>query len=141
MRLSVRRTSWTRPRRRSKPRNGGDVMPHFAYEARTEDGNLVSGVIAAADLEEAGRKLCASMQEGRPLSDAMENFPRSFPSIVTATIRASEASGTLSTVLSRTGQYMVKDEQNARRLRGSLMYPLFMFFMCVAVTLFLVIVI
>lgn len=35
-------------------------MPHFAYEARTEDGNLVSGVIAATDLEEAGRKLSES---------------------------------------------------------------------------------
>src|SRR3954465_13784720 len=32
-------------------------MPHFAYEARTEDGNLISGVIAAVDQEEAGRKL------------------------------------------------------------------------------------
>jgi type II secretory pathway component PulF len=83
----------------------------------------------------------ASVHEGRPLSDALENFPRAFPSIVTATVRASEASGTLSTVLSRTGQYMVKDEQNVRRLRGSLMYPLFMFLMCIAVTCFLMIVI
>lgn len=194
-------------------------MAHFAYEARTEDGNLVSGVIAAADLEEAGRKLSdsnhfivklghsgttdapartrdtadlsplkakrrsvmwfinqlaimvetgipigealeclqrqasepvlrevlvavsASVQEGRPLSDALENFPRSFPPVLTATVRASEASGTLSTVLSRTAEYMVKDEQTVRRLRGSLMYPLFMFLMCIAVTLFLMIVI
>jgi type IV pilus assembly protein PilC len=195
-------------------------MPHFAYEARTEDGNLVSGVIAAVDLEEAGRKLSASnhfivklglsgsadpvvrakevaaagsplkakrrsvmwfinqlaimvetgipigealeclqrqasepvmrevlasvsgaVHEGRPLSDALENFPRSFPNVLTATVRASEASGTLSVVLGRTAEYMIKDEQTVRRLRGSLMYPLFMFVMCVCVTLFLMIVI
>ncbi len=194
-------------------------MPHFAYEARTEDGELVSGVIAAADLEDAGRKLSASnhfivklglsgtadtpvggrtsasasrlkakrrsvmwfinqlaimvetgipigealeclqrqasepvmreiltavsasVHEGRPVSDALENFPRSFPPVLTATVRASEASGTLSTVLSRTADYMVKDEQTVRRLRSSLMYPLFMFLMCIAVTLFLMIVI
>jgi type II secretory pathway component PulF len=195
-------------------------MPHFAYEARTEDGNLVSGVITAADLEEAGRKLSdsnhfivklglsgtaaeqprtreatanssslkakrrsvmwfinqlaimvetgipigealeclqrqasepvmrdiltsvsTSVHEGRPLSDALENFPRSFPPVLTSTVRASEASGTLSTVLSRTADYMIKDEQTVRRLRGSLMYPLFMFLMCIAVTLFLMIVI
>lgn len=192
-------------------------MPQFAYEARTEDGQLVGGVVAAADLEEAGRKLsesnhfvvklgltgadaqdagpragasrlkakrrsvmwfigqlsimvetgipigsaleCLSRQsgdpvmqeiliavstavhEGRPLSDALENFPRSFPPMVTATIRASEASGTLALVLGRTAQYMVKDEQTVRRLRGSLMYPLFMFVMCVAVTIFLMTVI
>ena len=195
-------------------------MSHFAYEARTEDGNLVSGVIAAADLEEAGRKLSASnhfivklglsgsadpvvrakevaaagsplkakrrsvmwfinqlaimvetgipigealeclqrqasepvmreilssvssaVQEGRPLSDALEHFPRSFPNVLTATVRASEASGTLSVVLGRTAEYMIKDEQTVRRLRGSLMYPLFMFVMCICVTLFLMIVI
>ena len=195
-------------------------MSHFAYEARTEDGNLVSGVIAAADLEEAGRKLSASnhfivklglsgsadpvvrakevaaagsplkakrrsvmwfinqlaimvetgipigealeclqrqasepvmreilssvsaaVQEGRPLSDALEHFPRSFPNVLTATVRASEASGTLSVVLGRTAEYMIKDEQTVRRLRGSLMYPLFMFLMCICVTLFLMIVI
>ncbi len=195
-------------------------MSHFAYEARTEDGNLVSGVIAAVDLEEAGRKLSASnhfivklglsgttdpvvrarevaaagsplkakrrsvmwfinqlaimvetgipigealeclqrqasepvmseilgsvsasVHEGRPLSDALENFPRSFPAVLTATVRASEASGTLSVVLGRTAEYMVKDEQTVRRLRSSLMYPLFMFLMCICVTLFLMIVI
>ena len=195
-------------------------MSHFAFEARTEDGNLVSGVITAADLEEAGRKLSASnhfivklglsgsadpvvrakevaaagsplkakrrsvmwfinqlaimvetgipigealeclqrqasepvmreilssvssaVQEGRPLSDALEHFPRSFPNVLTATVRASEASGTLSVVLGRTAEYMIKDEQTVRRLRGSLMYPLFMFVMCICVTLFLMIVI
>jgi type II secretory pathway component PulF len=195
-------------------------MSHFAYEARTEDGNLVSGVIAAVDLEEAGRKLSASnhfivklglsgsndpvarakevaaagsplkanrrsvmwfinqlaimvetgipigealeclqrqasepvmreilasvsaaVHEGRPLSDALENFPRAFPNVLTATVRASEASGTLSVVLGRTAEYMIKDEQTVRRLRGSLMYPLFMFLMCICVTLFLMIVI
>lgn len=192
-------------------------MPQFAYEARTEDGQLVGGVVTANDVEEAGRKLSESnhfvvklgltgvdaqeagpragasrlkakrrsvmwfigqlsimvetgipigsaleilarqagepamqeiltevskaVHEGRPLSDAMENFPRSFPPMVTATIRASEASGTLALVLARTAQYMVKDEQTVRRLRGSLMYPVFMFVMCVAVTVFLMVVI
>jgi type IV pilus assembly protein PilC len=194
-------------------------MPQFAYEARTEDGQLVGGIITAADIEEAGAKLSASnhfvvklglagpvepqdrardvastsrlkakrrsvmwfisqlaimietgiaigealdvlarqasdpimgevlvgvstrVQEGRPLSDALDHYPRTFPPIVTATIRASEASGTLSLVLARTAQYMVKDEHTVRRLRGSLMYPLFMFVMCFAVTLFLLVVI
>jgi type II secretory pathway component PulF len=192
-------------------------MAQYAYEARTEDGQLTTGVIVANDLEDAGRKLgemnhyvvklgladatgslikptenasrlkakrrsvmwfisqlaimvetglpigealeclarqasepamskiltavSAAVHEGRPLSDALENFPRSFPPIVTATIRASEASGTLSLVLGRTAQYMVKDEQTVRRLRGSLMYPGFMFLMCIGVTLFLMLVI
>ena len=34
-------------------------MPVFAYEARTEDGELKSGMVTAPDLAAAGQKLCA----------------------------------------------------------------------------------
>ena len=189
-------------------------MPQFAYEARTEDGQLVSGVLAAADMQEAGQKLSRqghfvvrigpadggpadgktanrqkvkrrkvmwvlnqlammiqtgitlgesleslarqakdpvlkdvlsgvshTVQEGRPLSDAMEAYPRTFPVAATAMIRASEASGTLGQVLNRVAQYMLKDEQALQRLRGALLYPAFVFCLCVSVTLFLMTVI
>lgn len=190
----------------------GRDMPQFAYEARTEDGQLVSGVLAAADMQEAGQKLSRqgqfvvrigpadptagrsanrhkvkrgkvmwalnqlaimvqtgitlgesleslarqakdpvmkevlagvshTVQEGRPLSDAMEAYPRTFPVAATAMIRASEASGTLGQVLHRVAHYMLKDEQAMQRLRAALMYPAFVFFLCVSVTLFLMTVI
>src|SRR5688572_15706664 len=163
-------------------------MPQYTYEARTEDGNRVSGTIAAQDLEEAGQKLSrqgnlvvrirpadvdapppparsgsgsrlrvprrkimwvlnqlammvqtgvtlgssleilsrqakdpvlkevltgisTSVHEGRPLSDSMDAYPRTFPPVVTAMVRASEATGTLGQVLNRVGQYMLKDQQ------------------------------
>src|SRR5687768_5035570 len=35
-------------------------MPQFAYEARTEEGQHVGGMITPADIEEAGAKLSAS---------------------------------------------------------------------------------
>jgi type IV pilus assembly protein PilC len=56
-------------------------------------------------------------------------------------IRASEASGTLSVILNRVADYMLKDQEAMSRLRGALMYPAFMFLMCISVTIFLLTVI
>jgi type IV pilus assembly protein PilC len=192
-------------------------MPVFSYEARTEAGELLSGMITAASTTEAGRKLSqqghyvvklgatelsdqrtvnrddtsrlkarrpsvmwfmnqlaimvetgitigtaldilarqatepamqeilkevsAAIREGRPLSDALEEYPRSFPPVSVAMIRASEASGTLSLILNRVADYMLKDQEAMGRLRGALMYPAFMFVLCIAVTVFLLTVI
>jgi type IV pilus assembly protein PilC len=192
-------------------------MPIFSYEARTETGELLSGMISAASTAEAGRKLSqqghyvvklgatelsdqytasrddtsrlkarrqsvmwfmnqlaimvetgitigtaldilarqatepamqeilkevsAAIREGRPLSDALEEYPRSFPPVSVAMIRASEASGTLSLILNRVADYMLKDQEAMGRLRGALMYPAFMFVLCIAVTVFLLTVI
>jgi type IV pilus assembly protein PilC len=193
-------------------------MPVFAYEARTEDGELKSGMVTAPDLATAGQKLCdqnyyiiklgaadgpssdeprtregtsrlkgskksvmwfmnqmaimietgitlssgleilakqatepamkeiltdisAAVHEGRPLSDAMEAYPRTFPTVSVAMIRASESSGTFAVVLNRVADYMLKDSQALGRLRGALVYPAFMFLMCISVTVFLLTVI
>jgi type IV pilus assembly protein PilC len=85
--------------------------------------------------------ISASIQEGRPLSDAMEAFPRTFNTVAIAMIRASETSGTLSIVLKRVSDYMMADQQAISRFRGALIYPAFMFMMCVVVTIFLLTVI
>ena len=78
------------------------------------------------------------VQEGRPLSDAMEMSPKSFPSSLIAMIRASEMSGTMGQVLQRSSTYLMNDLQVLKRVRGALMYPAFMFTICLAVTVFLV---
>src|SRR4051794_21658598 len=192
-------------------------MPVFSYEARTESGELLSGMINAATTADAGKKLSqqghyvvklgatdirdqqaadredssrlkarrqsvmwfmnqlaimvetgitignamdllarqatepamqeilkevsTAVKEGRPLSDALEEYPRSFPPVSVAMIRASEASGTLSVILNRVADYMLKDQEAMSRLRGALMYPAFMFIMCISVTVFLLTVI
>ena len=92
-------------------------------------------------MKEILAEVSAAVQEGRPLSDAMESYPRTFPTVCTAMIRASEASGTLALILTRIADYMLKDQQAVSRLRGALMYPAFMFVMCISVTIFLLTVI
>jgi type II secretory pathway component PulF len=92
-------------------------------------------------MQEILQDVSTAVQEGRPLSDALEEYPRSFPPVAVAMVRASEASGTLSTILNRIAAYSVKDHEAMSRLRGALMYPAFMFVMCISVTVFLLTVI
>lgn len=81
------------------------------------------------------------VHEGRALSDAMAQFPHAFPSSLTAMIRASEMSGTMTHVLQRSAAYLMNELQVIKRIRGAMMYPVFMFLICVSVTVFLLTVI
>ncbi|MCX5662252.1 MAG: type II secretion system F family protein [Planctomycetota bacterium] len=77
------------------------------------------------------------VEEGRPLSDAMRDHPRVFPEYVTSLIRASEASGTMSQMLTRGAEHMLIEMQIIKKVRGAMIYPAMMFFACMAVLVFL----
>ncbi len=81
------------------------------------------------------------VQEGRPLSEAMQMHPRSFPTSLVALIRASEMSGTMGQMLQRSSTYLLHDLQVLKRVRAAMAYPIFMFVLCLGVTGFLLTVI
>lgn len=78
-----------------------------------------------------------TVQEGRPLSYALEQYPRSFPMSLTALVRASENSGTMSEVLRRASGYLLKDLRAIKKVRAAVMYPLCMLALCLAICVFL----
>ncbi len=82
-----------------------------------------------------------SVQEGRPLSDAMKLHPQAFPPIITSLVQASEMSGTMSLILRRIAAYLIKQDQIHKRVRGALIYPGVMFVVCIGVMVFLLTVI
>lgn len=187
-------------------------MQNFAYEARNEDGQLISGMIPAENLERAGQLLSErnlfvvrvavdrnharraagrgratriqiawcmsqlsvmvetgitlsealsclarqasdprfkklleqvskSVQEGRSFSEALEMYPKSIPPTLTALIRASEMSGSLGKMLRRSSAYLLNDIKALKQARGAVIYPVFTFVLCLAVTVFLLTVI
>ena len=77
------------------------------------------------------------IDSGEPLSAAMEKWPRVFPTMVISLMKASEASGTLSTMLGRVANYLNKDRRTIKQIKGAVSYPLFMMFAGVAITVFL----
>ncbi len=86
-----------------------------------------------AILEEVSRHV----KGGGEFSEALDKFPRAFPPAMTALVRASEVSGTMGIMLNRLAGYLTKEEATVRQARGALLYPLFMLFMAVGVTVFL----
>ncbi len=77
------------------------------------------------------------IDSGEPLSDAMAKWPRVFPGMMVSLMKASEASGTLSTMLGRVGEYMNKERKTIKQIKGALAYPIFMMSSGVAITIFL----
>jgi type IV pilus assembly protein PilC len=78
-----------------------------------------------------------SVQDGRPLSAAMDTHRKSFPASVIAMTRASELSGTLGRTLRQCSAYLMKDAQVIARVRAAIAYPVFMLCMCAAVLVLL----
>lgn len=79
-----------------------------------------------------------SVEDGRPLSEAMLRHPGSFPASLIAMVRASELTGKLSEVLLRASTFLMKDVQVMKKMRSTVVYPVFMLAICLAVTTFLV---
>ncbi|MHC4083547.1 MAG: type II secretion system F family protein [Planctomycetota bacterium] len=81
--------------------------------------------------------LADDIDSGEPLSAAMEKWPRVYPGMMISLMKASEASGTMATMLGRVGDYLGKDRRTIKQIKGALGYPLFMMASGVAITIFL----
>ena len=77
------------------------------------------------------------VEMGNPLWQAFERHPRYFDTVFVNLIKASEASGTLTTVLSRTVKYRERREMLRKRVRGAMFYPVILLFACFAAVMFI----
>ena len=77
------------------------------------------------------------VEAGNPLWQAFDRHPRYFDSVFVNLIKASEASGTLVTVLRRCVDYRTSRELLAKRVRGAMIYPVILVVACLAVVLLL----
>ncbi len=76
---------------------------------------------------------------GETFSAAMTKWPSVFPRMMISLIKASEASGTMALMLDRVGQYLGKERQTLKQIRGALAYPMFMMSTGVVLSMFLMI--
>ncbi len=91
-----------------------------------------------AEFREVLEALCDDIDGGEPLSAAMQKWPRVFPGMMVSLMKASEASGTLGTMLGRVGEYLSKERKTVKQIKGALTYPIFMMVAGVCITIFLV---
>ncbi len=81
--------------------------------------------------------LAIYVEEGNPLWQAFDKFPQYFDTVFVSLIKASEASGTLTTVLQRIVDYRQRREMLRRKVRGALFYPIVLVIACLGVLLLL----
>lgn len=81
--------------------------------------------------------IAAYVEQGNPLWQAFDRHPRYFDPVFVNLIKASEASGTLVTVLRRMVDYREERELLRKRVRGALVYPIILVFACFGVLLLL----
>ncbi len=73
------------------------------------------------------------VEMGNPLWQAFERHPHHFDSVFVNLIKASEASGTLVTVLDRVATYRERRQAFRKRVQSALVYPIVVVVACVAV--------
>lgn len=77
------------------------------------------------------------LYEGRPLSTALARFPREFPELYIATVRASERTGDLPRALQRFVDYQEQMEAVRKKIISASIYPVVLLVVGGLVTLFL----
>lgn len=77
------------------------------------------------------------VEGGNPLWQSFDRHPRYFDTVFVNLIKASEASGTLTTVLRRVVDYRQKRDLLRKRVRGAMVYPVILVMACFGVMLLL----
>lgn len=67
--------------------------------------------------------LCLSLKNGSSLSDALSNYPQTFPKIYIALTRVGEATGNLDIAFESLINYLERREDTKGRLIGAMIYP------------------
>lgn len=81
--------------------------------------------------------IARDVEGGSPLWQAFQRQSRVFDDIFVSLVRASEASGTLVTVLRRVVSYRERREILTKRVRGGMFYPCILLLACFGVVLFI----
>ncbi len=77
--------------------------------------------------------LSEQVKSGIEFSTALARYPRIFDQLFISMVRASEASGTMGTMLQRVARYLQKQRLVRRQVKGAMAYPMAMLGFCVLV--------
>lgn len=88
----------------------------------------------AQDISGVGRRI----QSGASLSQAMNAYPKSFPSLFVFMVEAGEMSGNLNVILFKMAEHYDTEEKNRRQLQQTLFYPMILSVVFVLVLIFLI---
>src|SRR5205085_10090627 len=74
---------------------------------------------------------------GMALADSMARFPRTFPPVYVAMVRAGELGGFLDLVLSQIAEFQTREQDLKGKVKAALVYPVVLAGVATAVMIFL----
>jgi type IV pilus assembly protein PilC len=84
-----------------------------------------------AAFKEVLREVIRDLERGLRFSEACAKYPKVFPNFYVYLLRTGEEVGNLSQVLKDIAAHMEKDEATAKKIKGSLAYPVFVMLLAV----------
>jgi len=130
---------------------GGTRVPRASVDAFTRElANLLAagvslsralGILEQEASRAAARARWAAVREdvvgGMPLADALAQYPRSFPPVYVAMVRAGETGGFLDTVLAQIADFRQRERDLKGRVTSAMIYPAVLATLAIAVMGFL----
>lgn len=101
--------------------------------------HCIAGQCDSDEFKAVLKEVAGQVEAGGELSNALGTYPRVFPPIMVSLVRASELSGTMGTMLERISNYLGKEFQTYKKIKGAMTYPAVMLVMVLAVTVGLLI--
>jgi len=99
------------------------------------------GILGREAAREGARKQWQAIgdlvSEGTSLADSLAQFPRSFPAVNVAMVRAGETGGFLDLVLSQIADFRIREQELLGRVRSALVYPVILAVMATGILIFL----
>ncbi len=84
--------------------------------------------------------LIRRIEDGSSFSSALENYPRLFPPVYIAFVKAAESSGLLDKVLGRIAENLEKQQKLNSNIKGALLYPVIIIIMMMVVVVIMMVV-
>jgi type IV pilus assembly protein PilC len=96
------------------------------------------GILAEqTESKRLGRALTAikdQVEQGQPLSDSMDKFPKIFNNLYTGMVKAGEAGGVLDAVLGRVALFLENQNRLNSQVKGAMAYPLTVMFFALIIS-------
>jgi type IV pilus assembly protein PilC len=83
--------------------------------------------------------VCDEIESGATLSEAMSKSPKAFDRLYVNMIKAGEAGGALEIILKRLAEFKERAQSLKRKVRGALIYPIFVVTFAVCILIFIMI--
>jgi type II secretory pathway component PulF len=132
-------------------RTSAGRVPQAAAEAFTRElSSLLAGgvslsralhILSREASQAAAKKQWAAIHDdvvgGMPLAEAMAKWPRSFPAVQVAMVRAGETGGFLDVVLAQIADFRSRERDLKSKVKGAMVYPMVLAVLAAGVLVFL----